>query len=65
MTMNEVNDILKLYNLRVRKRKNGEYWVRRIGTKKWFHIAGDTGEGANQRVCEYLLKHSDDFNSWA
>jgi hypothetical protein len=65
MTMNEVNDILKLYNLRLRKRKNGEYWVRRIGTKKWFHIASEHwmhSAYVNQRVCEYLLAHSDDFN---
>lgn len=60
MTMNEANAILKLYNLRLRKRKNGMYWIRQLGNKDWQPIglmSFTDSEIANQAAVEHVLKH--------
>lgn len=64
MTMNEVNAVIKLYNLRVRKRKNGMYWVRQIGSKDWQALGlmgyADTNR-ANEAALHHVLKHLDSY----
>lgn len=64
MTMNEVNAVLKLYNLRLRKRKNGMYWVRELGKKDWkalglmsFTDSTIANEAALNHVLKYLAAY--------
>ena len=66
MTMNEVNAVLKLYNLRLRKRKNGMYWVRALDSKEWQPVGvislSESNE-ANAAVLQYVLETMQNYQS--